>query len=317
MNKRYMRSLEKIADQLGLSLDRQTVTIFGAFNDYLVCLLPVNETYTFTLKLSINHTNEMPNPELVKQVVSESKVISNCKVQGYQVTYSLKAGRMTGKKSGEKLLEALEKIAIFLKAEGFRNCCQDTGKVEAVGIYNVAGIPMICSEDSFKTHSNALVENEYAQEKKQENFIGGMVGALLGSLIGAAAIVIFGQLGYVAAFSGIIMAVCSLKGYELLGAKLTNKGIIASCIVMILMVYFGTRLDWSISVASYYIDLDLLTAFRLLPTLINEGYIEASSFYLDLGLVYLFTALGAVPTIIGLVRNKETKNESYKMSKGS
>lgn len=42
------------------------------------------------------------------------------------------------------------------------------------------------------------------------------MGALLGSLVGVVSIIIFSQLGYVAALSGVIMAVCTLKGYEML-----------------------------------------------------------------------------------------------------
>ncbi|WP_440895456.1 hypothetical protein ACS127_12945 [Amphibacillus sp. Q70] len=317
MNKNYLKSLDRIANQLELSFDKQTAIIFGVFNGYMVCLIPFNETYTFTLKLSISRKNEMPDSELVKQVVSESKIIANCKVQGYQVTYTLKAGNMFGKKSGVKLQEGLEKITNFLKTEDFQNCCQDCGTEEALDIYNVSGIPLICCESCFKDHCDKLSASEYAQKQKQENLIGGLVGALLGSLIGVIAIVIFGQLGYVSAVSGIIMGVCSLKGYELLGGKLSNKGIIGSGIVMIIMVYFGTRLDWSISVANYFIDIDILTAFRVLPTLMTEGYIEARDYYVDLALVYLFTALGAIPTVISLLRNRKVKNASYKMSEAS
>ena len=60
--------------------------------------------------------------------------------------------------------------------------------------------------------------------------MGGVVGALIGSLLGAASIILLSQLGYVAAISGVIMAVCALKGYELLGGKLTKKGVIISAV---------------------------------------------------------------------------------------
>ena len=49
--------------------------------------------------------------------------------------------------------------------------------------------------------------------KKRENVLAGIVGAFLGSLIGVACIVIVGQMGYVASICGLVMAVCSLKGY--------------------------------------------------------------------------------------------------------
>ena len=52
------------------------------------------------------------------------------------------------------------------------------------------------------------------EEKKRENVPAGIVGAFLGSLIGVACAVLIGQLGYVASISGLVMAVCALKGYE-------------------------------------------------------------------------------------------------------
>lgn len=63
----------------------------------------------------------------------------------------------------------------------------------------------------------AKLQNDTAMASAQkrnrtENVLGGIVGALLGSLLGVASIVIFSQLGYVAVVSGIIMAICTLKG---------------------------------------------------------------------------------------------------------
>src|SRR5699024_12394696 len=112
-----------------------------------------------------------------------------------------------------------------------------------------------------------------AEGEKQESFIGGLVGGLIGSLLGVGSIILFGQLGYVSALSGIIMAVCSLKGYEFLGGKLTGKGIIGTSIVMVIMVYVGTRLDWSISIASVVAEVDFLTAFRVFPELLRKGFV--------------------------------------------
>ena len=59
-------------------------------------------------------------------------------------------------------------------------------------------------------------------------------------------VLILSQLGYVAALSGVIMAVCVLKGYEMLGGKLTKKAVVISAVIMILMTYFADRVDWAI-----------------------------------------------------------------------
>jgi hypothetical protein len=50
-----------------------------------------------------------------------------------------------------------------------------------------------------------------------------------------------------------------------------------------------------------------------LPDLLREGYLEASQYYGNLALVYLFTAIGAIPTILSVIRDRKNSRESYKM----
>ena len=100
----------------------------------------------------------------------------------------------------------------------------------------------------------------------------GTVGALLGSLLGVVCIIILRQLGYVAAISGVLMAVCPLKGYELLGGKLSNKGIGIACVIMLVMTFVGDRLDWAI-VVSRSLGTDFFTSFRAISYLMAEGAI--------------------------------------------
>ena len=68
-----------------------------------------------------------------------------------------------------------------------------------------------------------IAMNAQQTAQKKENIVGGIVGALLGSLLGMLSVLILSQLGYVAALSGVIMAVCVLEGYEMLGGKLTKR----------------------------------------------------------------------------------------------
>lgn len=70
--------------------------------------------------------------------------------------------------------------------------------------------------------TNMLSSAQMMQQKK-ENAVGGIVGALPGSLVGVLCIILLSQMGYVAAVSGVVMAVGVLKGYELLGGKVSKK----------------------------------------------------------------------------------------------
>ena len=131
-----------------------------------------------------------------------------------------------------------------------------------------------------------------------------MIGALFGSLVGAAVIVLLGQLGYVSVLSGIAMGFCVLKGYRLLGNRISRKGIVISFLVIALMVYAADRFDWSLSFSRWSEgEVDVITAFQYFPELLREGYINAASYRLNLLLVYVFSVLGAIPTVLNIVRS--------------
>ena len=134
-------------------------------------------------------------------------------------------------------------------------------------------------------------------------------GALLGSLLGALSILVLSQLGYVAALSGAIMAVCVLKGYEMLGGKLTKKAIVISVIIMILMTYFGDRVDWAIilfrDAGAGEAGYNIFECYRLVPYALTEEIIDIGSYLGNLFLLYLFVALGAVPAIRGKLKEKK------------
>ena len=142
------------------------------------------------------------------------------------------------------------------------------------------------------------------EEKKRENVPAGIVGAFLGSLIGVACAVLIGQLGYVASISGLVMAVCALKGYELLGGSLTKKGALISTLLILAMTYLAHRLIWAVAVADALND-GIFEAFQEVPDLLDRGIIESGPYWGDLIMLYLFTLLGAVPTIWNGLKSTE------------
>ena len=143
---------------------------------------------------------------------------------------------------------------------------------------------------------------EQEERTKRENIVGGIVGAFLGSLVGVLCTVVIGQLGYVASVSGLVMAVGALKGYELLGGSLSKKGAVISSVLVLVMTWFAHRLSWSIAVASS-VGVNVFQCFRLIPTLLEDGWLESRAYWGDLAMLYLFTLLGAVPTILAGLRN--------------
>ena len=142
--------------------------------------------------------------------------------------------------------------------------------------------------------------------EKPENMLTGIVGALLGAAIGAGAIILLGQLGYIASISGFVLAVCTLKGYELLGGKLSTKGTIISLILMLITPYIADRLDWAIVIVKEFSSEGVTfgQAFAAVPALIEEGAITKSDYTTNLLMLYGFTILGAFSTFKGVFKKK-------------
>lgn len=134
---------------------------------------------------------------------------------------------------------------------------------------------------------------------KQENVIGGIVGAFLGAFIGGASIILIGMLGYIASVSGLILSVCTLKGYELLGGKLSCKGIVISILFMLATPYIADRIDWAIVIMQEFADYGVTFAegFAAVPELLKDGSIEMREYIKNLLMIYGFCVLGAFATL--------------------
>lgn len=142
--------------------------------------------------------------------------------------------------------------------------------------------------------------------QKRGNVLTGTVGALIGAAIGGASIILLSQIGFVASISGLILAICTVKGYELLGGKLNAPGIVICLLLMAAMPYLADRLDWAIVAARELGDynITLAEAFQNIPEMIEAGMIEKEDYISNLVMIYLFVGIGAIGTVIGMFKKK-------------
>lgn len=312
-NRKWMEALEAMAAKAGLQVEAQTNHVFGEYKGYTVCILPTGQNNVMTMMFSVSQNDTMPSAAVIKQFVKQCKAVEGSSVQRYKVSYTIRAGMTVGKNM-EKLETALEEAVAFFRDMGFVNCCEHCGKTGKTEAYLVSGKASLLCEECFAGISSEADAKAQAENEKGENLIGGIVGALLGALLGALVIVLVGQLGYVSAWSGVIMGVCTAKGYEWLGRRLSVKGILISALVIIGMVFFAHQADWAISIYRQITPkVDVFTIFTAIPELIREGSIEAHNYYAGLGLLYLFSLLGAIPTVIGVIQNNKQKHVTAKM----
>ena len=140
--------------------------------------------------------------------------------------------------------------------------------------------------------------------KAPENMVPGILGAIVGALIGGASIIGLSQLGYIASISGLILAFCTLKGYELLAKGISTKGVILCAVLMLLTPFVADYLDWGIMIyrelGSY--GFTFSECMQLIPEFLKDGTITMGEYLKNLGMIYLFVALGAVGTLKKQIR---------------
>lgn len=302
-------------EQLALSMGMYTdgTVIYGVRGGYELSIYATDSRYPYllTVSLSAKPQNGIPfSKEEKKQFAKDIASVSVLNQQGNLITMVMKNTTNQGKLK-ENLEAGINGLLSLLQSKYYVPCCQLCGEQVQTTGYAVGNAYMhLCQNCGARMCQDATLAEQESVEKG-ENLIGGIVGAFFGSLIGVLCIIVFSQLNRVAVISGIIMAVCTIRGYEKLGGKLTKKGIVVCILMMLGMTYVGDRLDWAImlvkEVGSEW-DIDFATAFQIIPELLAEDVIDAGSYWANLVLLYLFTLGGAIPTMITTIKDMKNKN---------
>ena len=135
--------------------------------------------------------------------------------------------------------------------------------------------------------------------QKPENVFGGIVGALVGAVLGAACIILFSMGDMVASISGFVLAFCTLKGYELLGHRLSGTGLVICIALMLVTPYVADYLNWGIEL---YKELEPWGAtfkecMEILPEVLTDSEVHGE-YIGNLLKLYLFVFLGGVSLLI-------------------
>ena len=316
MNRSLLKPFRKFADQANLSLDEKSGIIYGKKQGYDVYISQVNQLKAFHITFFIKSSEMLPKSSEMNEIVEDNKkYLKHCEVTGYMVKFQTKLGAGFGYNNAiNKAMNALDIIITSLRHKDFENTCQACGTTHDLESYILdSAAPAQMCHTCYNNYCQSNEVKKQAEKQKRENIIGGVTGAFIGTLLGSVCIILLGQIGYVASISGLVMSVCALKGYELLGGKLTKKGIVASSVLIIAMVYLSHRVDYAITIANYF-NVDVITSFHSIPDLLAEAIIDSTSYYTNLGMVYVFTLIGAVPTISNTLKNQNASNSNYRLN---
>ena len=267
------------------------------------CVLKPQGDNEYVLLLAASKNGEMPDVEEIHQAIRNVSGIISIAFEEYRLIVRFVQNKDPNKQA-QIIFKGLDELTLWLRENGYLNCSELDGVNGVTKPCHVRGSIMLLDD-----HGYEMVEEEFSKYSKKditpsENIFAGMVGALLGSIVGGIAIVILGQLGFVAAIAGFIMAYCCIKGYELLAGHFSIKGVIVCSIIMIFMVYVSKKVDWAITIAST-LEVTFFEAYRMIFNLIVGGVIEVWTFAFDFITTYLFTALGAIPFMVNELRQKK------------
>lgn len=311
--------VRETAEAIGFSVDAQNggLLLFGERDGYTMILSPIGSSNGFTLSLSVSQDGGLPRASVLQQAKKQLPgLFSTCTVSAFRVSYTI---RSAAKRDTviERVKQAVDALPTFLRDSGMENCCRHCGAVGHTDAYCILGATDLLCEPCFSQISESADRSQQAYLQKNENVVAGSVGALLGSLIGAVAIILLSRLGFVAAISGVIMAVCAVKGYELLGGKFSVTGAIICGVLIVGMTYLADRIDWAIEVYQAFHpddpEITFFMCFRAVHAVIRDAEL-VGRYAGNLALLYLFTLLGGVPTIIASLRKKTMQGSTHPLA---
>ena len=297
-----MKLADMLREQDGLTAARGGAAFCGTRGEYTFLLL----TEKKELIVSVLRGGENPEKVSFRDFVKARPELTGCKTAGTRVTFSLRSGA-TAKSFAEKIHTLLPELLSYLHNNGYENCCEISRAVGATVGCMTNGVPQLLAPDLFAEVSRKAEQNERVRAETPENIGRGILGALIGGVIGAAVIVLIGQLGYVAALSGVVLGYCTIGGYRRGAGKLSAVGIAVSIVVMLLAVYLGNRVDIAIA-AVQELDLTFGQAFAWMHELVDaDAYME------NLVTLYLFSALGAVPAALNAHKVAREQGRVYRI----
>lgn len=286
--------LYSIATDLGLQFDGEARVMYGEREGFLLVIEGAQTKNVFTISLSVKQGSEgdlIEDSEILwNELKEQSKAINAISFDGYLTSIVVKGG-MTKGKAVETLWTAIQDIVYFLLNHQFVQVNAQTGEEGPIGLYQIGDAIFLIDDETFRAYQAEVQDTVEAYEAREENFLLGIVGAVIGVIIGGAVALLVARLGYVSVLAGAALGYCTIKGYEILGKKLTKKGVVVSAILMVLTVFLVNQLDYTLALMS---ELDL--PFGMTWTILNEATFSGDvpdKFYLNLGLLAVFTLGGA------------------------
>lgn len=305
------KKVKKYAMENNLTVSEKNDLAYGMMNGFFIVIKQNPGTAaSHIVQIWAKAGNTAPVPSIadfVNQCPGKYQYLQTASYNGSKIIAHFQGlGFQWGKKYVPCLDMFLKEITTYCTNNGLIPDCEVCGTSSALALFQIEGEEhMLCTTCQSNTIEQ-LQRNASSKAKGGNgNIVGGIVGALLGSLLGVAAWVLIYQLGYLSAIAGIVMVICALKGYEILGGKLNKTGIIICCMISVLMVLFAEQISLSIEIYNVYQEYYYITffdAFQSVPAFLEDSEVLSAVIY-DLAIGYLLMIFGAWSTIRQALKN--------------
>ena len=304
--------LQAIASGLGLQFDEESGSIYGVQSGYLLLLHEADVKNQFRLSVSVSLNGNPADSEENELVWDDFKSESLPNLSTLSINqYIVVKGAMRKSKTIEKLQTLIRDFVDFLESHHFVQVCGYSGQEGPVSLYQLGESVFIINEESYQfLKSNLQIEMDSYHSQK-ENVLLGTIGALLGALIGGAVALFIARLGYVAVAAGLVLGICTIKGYEMFARKLSRKGILISVVLMVVTVFLVNQIDLAMEVVAQ-LGVEFAYAFRVVNELIASGEYPDNYFF-NLGMLAVFTLVGAGISISSVWSSHKTKGTARKI----
>ena len=293
----------------GMEYDKNSSSWYGTVSDLSMKLVHSNDGKNYELVVPVTN-GSLPDKKCMVEIASHISSILKVSVEQYNISFMIKRP-FTERGFLDNLSNAISVLPAVLRNAGWNNCCEASGRTDNLVFCILGGELLLLSDEEYGKREIAIKERSYNKSEKEENVVTGIVGAFLGSIIGLILIVFIGQLGRIAILSGLVMGVCTIKGYAILSGKMSKKGVFLSIIIMILMTYMAFILDSCVYVLRQnpediaYID-EMVGFF-------SESIFTESNYCFEFLKMLGFTLLGAVPAVLGIFRDEKMSVIAYKL----
>ena len=171
----------------------------------------------------------------------------------------------------------------------------------------------ICYKQTFTSKEETMENNlkQNYEKEVRENVVAGIVGAFLFGLAGGVLWFVIYLLGFIAGISGLIGAVCAIKGYSVFAKKESVKGIIISVIIALLIIVLAWYLCLSYDVCIAYQDwyeageidytLTYFESVQVAHYFLSEPEI-GPAYWGDLGMGLLFCVIGGGSYVVNKIK---------------